>query len=453
MSLTTIMNKGVTGMTAQSAALTTISDNIANSTTTGYKAGDTQFSALVAQGASYSGAGVRADTRLSAEKSGSLSQTGLTTNAAIVGQGFFAVAAVDPSTGTVSRVGTSASATPELTRAGDFQQDRFGHLVNGSGRALMGFAVDPANPTASTANRSAADLQLVSLDTAQSYYAATSTIALSATLPGGLAVAQTPSDDTTVGLKLPVVDSTGAAGSVDLRFMKTASNADGTSVWTVYRAGATNGDGTAAGSASVTDSTSWESLGSVTFAADGTLSGGTSGTEATLSLSAAGNLPAMTLDLGAYGSTGDGLSVAVGSGSTDETTITNAATSNDGIPSGSLESVDLTSDGFVRGTFAGGKTRDFFRVPDVTVVNPTDLEAQSGTAFTVTTDSGGITFRDFGTGQNSGESLQVGSVEGSNVSIEEQFTTLITTQRAYSASSKIITTGDEMTQTVLGLLN
>ncbi len=55
MSLTTILNKGVTGLTAQSAALNTISDNIANSTTTGYKASETEFSALVAKGASFDG--------------------------------------------------------------------------------------------------------------------------------------------------------------------------------------------------------------------------------------------------------------------------------------------------------------------------------------------------------------------------------------------------------------
>lgn len=452
MSLTTIMNKGVTGMTAQSAALNTISDNIANSTTTGYKASETEFSALVGQGGSFDGSGVRADVRLLADKSGTISQTGVTTNTAIVGQGFFAVATVDPTTGKAASVGTAASGAPELTRAGDFQQDRFGHLVNGSGRALMGFAVDPANPTASSSTRSAADLQLVSLDTAQSYFAATSQISLNATLPGGLAAAQTPSADNTVGVSIPVVDKTGAAGSVDLRFMKTASNADGTSVWTAYRAGATNGDGTAAGGASLDDPTSWQSLGAVSFAADGTLSGGASGSDATLALGAVGDLPAMTVDLGGYGSTGDAMTMAVGEAAVG-TTISNVALSNDGIPSGSLQSVDLTSDGFVRGTFDGGKTRDFFRVPDVTVVNATDLQAESGAAYQVTTESGGITFRDFGTGQASGESLAVGSVEGSNVSIEAQFTTLITAQRAYSASSKIISTGDEMTQTVLGMLN
>ncbi len=452
MSLTTILNKGVTGLTAQSAALSTISDNIANSTTTGYKASETEFSALVAQGASFDGSGVRADARLLADKSGTISQTGVTTNAAIVGRGFFAVTTVDPTTGKATSVNTSASNVPELTRAGDFQQDRFGHLVNGSGRALMGFAVDPANPNASSSTHTSADLQLVSLDKAQSYYAATSQISLNATLPGGMAVGQTPSADNTVGASIPVVDKTGASGSVDLRFMKTASNADGTSVWTAYRAGATNGDGTAAGGASVSDPASWQSLGTVSFAADGTLSGGTSGTNATLALGAVGNLPAMTVDLGGYGSTGDAMNTTVGSAAVG-TTISNVAVSNDGIPSGSLQSVDLTSEGFVRGTFDGGKTRDFFRVPDVTVVNATDLEAESGTAYQVTTDSGGITFRDFGTGQASGEALAVGSVEGSNVSIEGQFTTLITAQRAYSASSKIISTGDEMTQTVLGMLN
>ncbi len=452
MTLTTILNKGVTGLTAQSNALNSISDNIANASTTGYKASDTQFSALVAEADGFDGSGVRATSRLLADKSGSVTQTAVTTNAAIVGDGFFAVTAVDPSTGQATSVGTGSSGDPELTRAGDFQQDRFGHLVNGSGRALMGFAVDPANPSASSASRSAADLQLVSLDAAQSYFAATSTVSLSATLPAGLAVAQTPSADTSVGVTLSAVDSTGKTGSLGLAFMKTADNADGTSVWQAYRTGVTNGDGSAAGSATTDDPSSWQAVGTVTFAADGTLSGGTAGSEATLSLDAVGNMPAMTVDLGAYGSTGSVLSVAKGTDAVG-TTITNVGQSSDGIPSGSLQSVDLTADGFVRGTFADGKTRDFFRVPDVTVVNATDLKAESGAAYQVTDQSGAMSFRDFGTGTTSGSSLATSAIEGSNVSIEGQFTTLITAQRAYSASSKIVTTADEMTQTVLGLKN
>jgi len=457
MTLTTILNKGVTGLTAQSNALNVISDNIANASTTGYKASDTQFSALVAEAGGFDGSGVRASSRLLADTSGSVSQTGVTTNAAIVGDGFFAVTAVDPMTGEATSVGTGGSGDPELTRAGDFQQDRFGHLVNGSGRALMGFAVDPANPSARSASRSAADLQLVSLDTAQSYFAATSAVSLTATLPAGLAAAQTPSADNTVGVALSVVDSTGKTGSVALRFMKTADNADGTSVWQAYRSGATNGDGSAAGSADPSDPTTWQSVGTMTFAADGSLSGGTAGSEATLALDAAGTLPALSVDLGAYGSagggsTGSGLNVATGTDAVG-TTITNVGQSNDGIPSGSLKSVDLTADGFVRGTFADGKTRDFFRVPDVAVTNATDLQAESGAAYRVTDQSGGIRFRDFGTGETSSASLATSATEGSNVSIESQFTTLITAQRAYSASSKIVSTADEMTQTVLGMKN
>lgn len=452
MTLTTILNKGVTGLTAQSNALNVISDNIANASTTGYKASDTQFSALVAEAGGFDGSGVRASSRLLADTGGSVGQTGVTTNAAIVGDGFFAVTAVDPMTGQATSVGTGGSGDPELTRAGDFQQDRFGHLVNGSGRALMGFAVDPANPSSDSASRSAADLQLVSLDTAQSYFAATSTVSLTATLPAGLAAAQTPGIDNSVGVTLSVVDSTGKAGSVALRFMKTADNPDGTSVWQAYRSGATNGDGSAAGSADPNDPTTWQSVGTLTFAADGSLDGGTAGSEATLALDAAGSLPALSLDLGAYGSTGGGLTVATGTDAVG-TTITNVGQSNDGIPSGSLKSVDLTADGFVRGTFADGKTRDFFRVPDVAVTNATDLQAESGAAYQVTDESGGIRFRDFGTGEASGASLATSATEGSNVSIEGQFTTLITAQRAYSASSKIVSTADEMTQTVLGMKN
>lgn len=466
MTLTTILNNGVTGLTAQSYALNVLSDNIANATTNGYKASDANFSALVTNGsADATGAGVRASSRLLADKAGTISQTGIGTNAAIGGSGFFAVAAVDSVTGAVSSVGTGTGtgSNVELTRSGDFQQDRFGHLVNGAGLALMGIPVDPAGSGGSgTAGRSLSDLQLVSLDRANAYFSPTSSVSLSATLPGALPAAQSPTSDNTVGATLSVIDGTGKTGSVALRLMKTGDGADGSSSWAVYRAGATNGDGSAAGDARSDDPSTWQPLGTIGFDATGTLTGGTAGTQATLAIPAAGSLPALTLDLGTYGQTGSGLTVATGSNSTDLTatgltatdlSIDNLSQSDNGIAAGSLQSVDLTADGFIRGTFAGGKTRDFYRIPDATVANPTDLAEQSGAAYTATKQSGDIVLKDFGNGSGTGASLTTGAVEGSNVSVEDQFTTLITAQRAYSASSKIVSTADEMTQTALGLMN
>lgn len=453
MSLTAILNNGVTGLTAQSYALNVLSDNIANATTNGYRASDTEFSALVGTGGTSAGDGVRASSRLLADKAGTISQTGIGTNAAIGGSGFFAVAAVDSSTGQISTVGTGSSTAVELTRAGDFQQDRFGHLVNSAGLALMGIPVNPAGTgTTSASGHSLSDLQLVSLDRPNAYFSATSSLGLSATLPGALAAGQTPSLDNTVAASLSAVDSTGKTGSVTLRFMKSGEGTDGSSSWTVYRAGATNGDGSAAGDARSDDPSSWQALGTVSFDATGTLTGGTGGTTASLSIPAAGSFPAMALDLGTYGQTGGGLNVATGSSTTD-LTIGNISQSDDGIAAGSLQSVDLTADGYVRGTFGGGRTRDFFRIPDATVANPTDLAEQSGAAYTATKQSGDIVLKDFGSGTGASATLSTGSVEGSNVSIEDQFTTLITAQRAYSASSKIVSTADEMTQTALALMN
>lgn len=459
MTLTTILNNGVTGLTAQSYALNVLSDNIANASTNGYRASDANFSALVTDGgADATGAGVRASSRLLADKSGTIGQTGIGTNAAIGGSGFFAVAAVDSLTGQVSSIGTGTGTNVELTRSGDFQQDRFGHLVNGAGLALMGIPVDPAGSGGSgTSGRSLSDLQLVSLDRANAYFSPTSSVSLSATLPGALPAGQSPTSDNTVGATLSVIDGTGKTGSVALRLMKTGDGADGSSSWAVYRAGATNGDGSTAGDGRSDDPSTWQPLGTIGFDATGTLTGGTAGAQATLAIPATGSLPALTLDLGTYGQTGSGLTVATGSTTTDLTatdlTIDNLSQSDNGIAAGSLQSVDLTADGFVRGTFAGGKTRDFYRIPDATVANPADLAEQSGAAFTATKQSGDIVLKDFGSGSGAGATLTTGAVEGSNVSVEDQFTTLITAQRAYSASSKIVSTADEMTQTALGLMN
>ncbi len=94
------------------------------------------------------------------------------------------------------------------------------------------------------------------------------------------------------------------------------------------------------------------------------------------------------------------------------------------------------------------------------MINPTDLESVSGTMFRTTANSGAIRLNSFGnlTGETGttapktvGAKLNTASVEGSNVKIEEQFTTLIQAQRTYSAASKLVSTADEMTQTTITL--
>ena len=116
--------------------------------------------------------------------------------------------------------------------------------------------------------------------------------------------------------------------------------------------------------------------------------------------------------------------------------------SQNGAKFGNFSGVSIGSDGIVTALFDNGVTRPVFQVPIATFVNPDGMTSQSGNVFISTDFSGDATLRtpgDAGSGKTNG-----GSLEASTVDIGTQFTTMIVTQRAYSAASKIITTADQM---------
>ncbi|MCK8779463.1 flagellar hook-basal body complex protein [Rhizobium sp. NTR19] len=128
MSLFGAMNSSVSGMKAQSNRLGTTSDNIVNASTAGYKRADTAFSTLVMPHqppGGYSSGGVETTIRRSISEAGSVSYTNSPTDIAIVGNGFFVV--------------EDADGTQYLTRAGNFQKDAQGHLLNSGGYRLAGY--------------------------------------------------------------------------------------------------------------------------------------------------------------------------------------------------------------------------------------------------------------------------------------------------------------------------
>jgi flagellar hook protein FlgE len=144
------LTTAVSGLQAQSYALQNISGNIANSQTVGYKETDTNFSDLVtaaAQGEQTSG-GVTASSVSTNTVAGTISSTTVSTDMAISGDGYFVVA---QPTGSADNTPVF-SGVDYYTRAGNFQLDSNGYLVNGSGYYLMGIPIDAAtgNPVGST---------------------------------------------------------------------------------------------------------------------------------------------------------------------------------------------------------------------------------------------------------------------------------------------------------------
>ena len=148
MSLSGALVTAVTGLGAQSNALGAISDNIANSQTTGYKGVGTDFQTLltVSNATVHQSGGVTTTPLYTNDLQGTITQTSTETNLAVSGSGYFAVNAVQ----TISTAGVPTfTADPLYTRAGDFSINSNGYLVNSSGYYLTGWNVNPSSGTVS----------------------------------------------------------------------------------------------------------------------------------------------------------------------------------------------------------------------------------------------------------------------------------------------------------------
>jgi flagellar hook protein FlgE len=130
MSLYSALTASVSGMSAQANSLATISQNISNSSTIGYKESSTQFQDIVDQigtTGDYNAGGVTTTIRTDVGEQGTLTSTTSPTDLAIQGNGFFVVSNSDGDT--------------LLTRAGSFVEDGSGNLVNAAGYTLMGYSL------------------------------------------------------------------------------------------------------------------------------------------------------------------------------------------------------------------------------------------------------------------------------------------------------------------------
>jgi flagellar hook protein FlgE len=121
----------------------------------------------------------------------------------------------------------------------------------------------------------------------------------------------------------------------------------------------------------------------------------------------------------------------------------NASTVN-GSPFGSVTGVTVAKDGTVTAQFSNGLSQDVYKIPVATFANPDGLAQVSGNAYIANKASGAANINVANSGSAGGIASQ--SLEGSTVDLAAEFTNLITTQRAYSASARIITTVDQMLQ-------
>ncbi len=436
MSLYGAMMTGVAGLSANSTALSVASSNIANVNTVGYKTATTEFSTLLAAAAGSSdpsSAGVVATAGQNVTQQGLLTTTSSSTDLAISGNGFFVVSS--------SPTDTSAQ---EYTRAGSFSTDSAGNLRNSSGLYLLGWALDtsgnpPTNPNA---------LALINVNNLSGKAVGSTKIGLQANLQASATTVSgynVTTNNMASGAVTPIfqrtiniVDDQGGTQPLELSFVKTAAN-----TW-AYEI-CYSGD-----SANITGGNPIAS-GTMTFNSDGSLANvvptGGSGTPASGSISF--NIPWAA----ASGLTSQSLSMTLGTvGSTDgftqyDTASTLTSANVDGAVYGSVTGISISSDGTVSANFSNGLTQAVFKVPLVTFANPDGLAEVSGNAYTTTPDSGTPIINVANTGGSG--TINSRQLEGSTVDLATEFTNLITTQRAYSACSRIVTTASQMLDQLL----
>ncbi len=427
MSLYSALFSGVSGLSAEASAMAAVADNITNVNTVGYKAVETQFSTLVGDGRasnSYTAGGVTAQPKALISNQGLLQASSNATDLGIEGQGFF-----------ITRSTSDANSGVSLTRSGSFSPDKDGFLKNTSGQYLQGWRLDTNGAYVNTGNANA--LEAIRVSDLTGTAAATSKIEMRANFQSTTAAytgAYTAGDmasgtvaEPNFSRSVDVYDQQGGAHRIALSAIKTGPNS-----WKaeIYAQPATD----------VTAANGLLASGDIKFNADGSLDRANSSPALFSSVTptwtnAAGADP-IKLSLGTDGKV-DGLTQF-------GTPSSLVSSSVDGGILGNVASVSVSNQGVVSATFDDGRTRAIFQLPVATVPNPNGLTRVSGNGYEASSVSGAYAI-------NAPGSLGAGSIKGfaleaSTADLAQEFTNMIRFQRAYSASSKIITTVDDMLQ-------
>ncbi|WP_210270042.1 flagellar hook protein FlgE [Aureimonas mangrovi] len=433
MSIGGLMRTSVSGMNAQATRLAGVSENIANANTTGYKRQTTEFSALVlASGTGrYTSGVVEANTRQLVSEQGGLSytvnsSTSQAVDLAIQGKGMLVVS--DGAGGTF------------LTRAGSFVKNGNGDLVNAAGYILQGYPL-PMDDTAGVLN-GFADLQNVNLNASQLRLKPTDSGIFRVNLPiGGEAVdeSQRPGEnggeDRTDPVKfnhtdsIVVYDDAGQEVILDIYMTKTGEAADGSATWeyAVFdRAQASTGN-----SAPFPYNEAPRTRVDVSFDPSGKM---TAPDPASFAIDIP-NGREMRLDIGGTTQVGAAYQPL-------------AATVN-GNPPGSVDQIVVGDDGTVSARFRSGELVGLFKIPLAMVESPDNLRSMPGNVFVAGRESGEVLL---GFGGESGlGSLVHGALEQSTVDLASELTTMIESQRSYTANSKVFQTGSEILDVLVNL--
>jgi flagellar hook protein FlgE len=452
-SINSAMIAGASGLIANSSALAAISDNIANVNTVGYKRANAVFTPLYrSQGTSqhFAAGGIMSSTKLQISESGLLSPGSSPTDLAVSGDGFFVVSE--------NTSGFTTTDPVAFTRAGSFHPDANGYLQNSAGLYLAGWPVQ-ADGTVDADPSDLSSLEIINPVSIGGAAEATTEVGLSANLQASQAVSAaeatyaagvsgtnmssgTVTPDVEFGI--PIYDSQGGVHTITLSMLKSSTpNQWHAELHVTPASEVTTGAGLVDGQIAT---------GVIAFDANGNFDVANSTIPTSLDFLASANVAALGATqvqwAAAEGVNSQAISLELGGPSSAggltqfDSQSALAATSVNGTPFGDFSGVDIDASGMVYAKFTNGIVKKIYQIPVATFANADGLEALGGGAYGVSRDSGNYTLNTAGVG--SAGNLAAATLESSNVDLATEFTNLIITQRAYSASSKIITTADEM---------
>jgi len=469
MSINSALLAGVSGLVANSSALAAISDNIANVNTTAYKRNAVNFADLVTSqsvAGRYSAGGVQGVTRQYVSQQGLIQSSSSSTDLAISGDGFFV--------GAQKGAGLTPSDPRLFTRAGSFHVDKDGFLVNDSGLYLQGwpqqangtFDVNPSdlNKMASinVKNLGAAVQQTTNVSLSANLNADQVLSAAAGSL-GPPVVAATYSGTTTASMtdyaagaatgtkpdfttEMTVIDSQGGSHKFAMAFLKNSSapNVWDAEIYAIPASDVTSAAGfrpgqLAKGQVKFTPSGAIDLTTSTLF--------GAAGAPATLSLAAStGAAPSWALAQGIGAST---VTYDLANLTQYAATSTVKTVTSNGAGVGNVVGVSVGDDGIVSAIFDNSQTRNIAKIGIATFPNSDGLKAISGNGYISSIPAGQMVIKEAGLG-GAGK-ISPSSLESSTVDLSAEFTGLISTQKAYSASSKIITTADQMLDELINI--
>lgn len=431
MSLLTSLYTGQTGLDSSSTELEIVGDNISNANTVGFKSSRADFADALSQnliGASPGsnnqlGMGVTVQSVQKIMTEGSLSNTGVSTDLAIDGNGFFVVK------GNHSGVNSSF-----YTRDGQFTIDKSGFFVNQEGLRVQGYTADATGAITSSTPGDLAIGNATSAPLATTTVTARANLAADAVTPAAAFSATNAAATSNFSTSVTVYDSLGASHQVDVYFRKT-----GAGTWDYHAL--TDGSGVTGGTAGTPTEIA---TGTLTFDTQGRLTAQT-GTS-TFNPIGAVTPQALTFNFGTpTGSGGTGLDGITQFTAPSATSFLN----QDGYSSGSLSSVNIDSKGEVVGAFSNGQTRVLGQVELAGFKSPDQLNRTSGNLFTETPASGPPTVGAPGTADRG--SIVAGSLEQSNVDLSSEFIRMIAAQRQFQANAKTLTTADSLLQELMNI--